>query len=61
MKTPKIVSIPDSEDINNKKETVKDYFSKIPNFENRDNQISMAEKIYNNFFSNQKTTIEAPT
>ncbi len=40
---------------------IKDYFPKIPNFENRDNQVSMAEKIYSNFFSNKKTTIEAPT
>ena len=61
IKIPKIVPVPDSEDPTAKNDIIKEYFYKIPNFENRDNQISMAEKIYNNFFANKKTTIEAPT
>lgn len=42
-------------------ETMRDYFFKIPDFEDRDSQINMADKIYNNFFANKKTVIEAPT
>jgi hypothetical protein len=40
---------------------VEEYFSMLPNFENRENQIEMAKTIYNNFFENKKTVIEAPT
>lgn len=42
-------------------ENIKNYFLKLPEFEDRESQINMAEKIYNNFFQNKKTVIEAPT
>lgn len=40
---------------------LEDYFSKLSDFELRDNQISMSKKILDNFFENRKTVIEAPT
>ena len=61
IKIPKIIPTPDEDYNNDKNDIIKEYFRKIPNFENRDNQISMAEKIYDNFFTNKKTVIEAPT
>jgi hypothetical protein len=50
--------IPREENIS---QNIKDYFLKITDFEDRESQIKMAEKIYDNFFQNKKTVIEAPT
>lgn len=61
IKTSKIIPASDLEDTTIKNNIIKDYFYKIPNFENRDSQIAMVEKIYDNFFANKKTVIEAPT
>lgn len=40
---------------------IKKLFYKIPEFEDRESQIKMAEKVYDNLFANKKTVIEAPT
>nr|MDD3720202.1 helicase C-terminal domain-containing protein [Candidatus Gracilibacteria bacterium] len=45
----------------NKLSNLEEYFSKLKDFETRENQISMAKKIYENFFDTKKTVIEAPT
>ncbi len=37
------------------------YYSKIKNFEKRENQLKLWETIEKNFFQNKKTVIEAPT
>lgn len=52
-----IISIED-EKIN---KNIESYFDSIPNFEQRSNQIMMAKELYDNFYNNKKTVIEAPT